>query len=115
MKQIIAYALLISGVPSYAGLLIVGLLSTPIVRIFPDPLKDRLVIPFFIQSFNGLASIFSALLLFRLFGLAVGNFVLIISAMWTSLYFFYYRRFQLIRWFSWLAGIMIGWVIFKGI
>lgn len=113
MRQIIAYAILIVGLPSYAGLVVVGLLSTPIVRIFPDPLKDRLVIPFFIQFFNGLASILGAFVLFRLFGLNAGNSVLIISAVWVTLYFFYYRRTQFIRWLSWLSGIMIGWVIFK--
>jgi pimeloyl-ACP methyl ester carboxylesterase len=115
MKQIVAYAILIIGLPNYIGLSMGGLLGASVAWICPDPLKERIVIPFFFQLLNGMASILSALVLFRLFGLTPGLSLPIISAVWITVYFFHYRQSQIIRWLSWLAGITIGWIMFRNL
>jgi hypothetical protein len=110
VKQILAYAILIIGFPHYLGLLLGGLLVVPVGRVFPYPLRLK-VVPF-LSAFNGLIAIFLALMLFRLFGLICGLWVLVISILWISLYFYFYRQSR-IEWVSYIAGITAGWVIFK--
>jgi hypothetical protein len=109
MKQILAYAILIIGLPNWIGLL-TGLLVAPVAWAFPHPLRLR-VAPL-LGVFNGLGTIISALLLFWLFGLTSGLSLPVISAVWISLYFLVYHQSR-IEWLSWLVGIMIGWMIFK--
>lgn len=70
---------------------------------------------FFLQLLEGVASILSALVLFRLFSLIPNLSLPIISAVWITLYFSHYRQSQIIRWLSWLAGITIGWIMFRNL
>jgi ABC-type Mn2+/Zn2+ transport system permease subunit len=110
MKQLLACAILVIGFLNYIGLLVGALLAVPVASVFPHPLRLR-VVPF-LGVLNGVASIFSALVLFWLFGLTSGLAVPVVTAVWISLYFRFYHQSR-IEWLSYLAGIIIGWIMLK--
>ena len=111
-KQILAYVILIFGFPSNIGLSMGNLLGNLFASICPHPLKTPMV-PF-LETLNGLAAIFSALLLFGIFGLTSGLSLPIISAVWISLFFLFHHQSR-ITWLSHLLGIAIGWILFKNL
>ncbi len=108
MRQILAYVLLIVGVPNYIGLIVGGLVRAPLAWAFPLSLRTRVIQ--FGALFCGFGAIAAAVLLFWLLGVAPGWAIPLICGIWVSTYFVLYdqSRFELF-WF--LAGIWVGWIV----
>jgi hypothetical protein len=109
MKVVIAYALLIIGIPNYVGLLIGGLIRVPLAWAAPYGARSRVLNVSGV--FCGLASIASALLLFWL-EVHAGLAVVALSTAWVSFYFLVYHQSRL-EWLCYVGGIVIGWLFLR--
>jgi len=107
MKQILAYALLLIGVPFYLGL-IGGVIFLPLGRIFKDP--ARLKVVHILKIPVGIITIIIARYMFYLLGVFPNWSVLIISIVWITFYYtaFHQARLGLV---SYQIGLIIGWSI----
>ena len=112
MKEVIAYALLVIGVPLFVGMAVGSILAIPIAWLLrsktslgPNSLQ-------YLEAINGFAASLAGALLFRLFGLTPGVSVPGIMMAWVTVYFYAYKQPKL-AWVSWLAGLLLGWLAFS--
>lgn len=113
MKAIVAYALLVIGIPQIVGVILGGVLTAPIGRLLHSRTNISLTNLQFLETINGVIAALAGAVLFRIFGLNAGATVPVIMAVWVTLYFFSYHQ-PVRAWISWLAGLLIGWVgLFK--
>ena len=107
MKQFLAYALLLIGIPFYLGLL-GGVIFAPLAWAFNYPARITVVHLFKIPT--GIITIIIARYMFYVLGVSSNWSVLIISSIWISLYYSSYQqlKFPLI---CYLLGLVIGWYI----
>ncbi len=108
MKTVIAYALVIIGVPVFGGLLTNIIVGVPLSLLLPMPLRIRLM-PY-LEIFGGFGAALTAIYLFRLFSLHPTFAVPLIIATWLSLYFISYKQ-RLNALASWLVGLFVGWAV----
>lgn len=107
MKAVLAYALLIVGIPNYLGV-IAGVLFMPLAWSFPYP--ARLSVIQLLNFPKGIISIVLARFIFYLFGLPPHWAILVISAVWISIYYASFKQPRL-GWISFLGGLILGWFI----
>ena len=110
MKSVIAYALLVVGLPQLVGLLVGSLVSLPFALLIPHHLKFRLV-PL-LEVFPGSAALAAAVALFYVLAVSVSAAVPIILACWISFYFLAYQQ-RKIEWVAFSLGIGIAWVVYR--
>ena len=137
MKIFIAYALVVVGIPYFAGLIFGQILTLPLAMIrgifrqptneatqaqevsaafawsvrgsIKMPIADRIV-HIFMDVCNGLGAVLVAGLIFHLFGLPPGIGVLLIPAAWEVIFTIAYGQ-------AWrallgsLAGVVVGWFV----
>lgn len=112
MKTVIAYTLLVLGVPLFLGIVLGGMISGPVTRLAPASYKSRVRACSMI--FQGIASTILALWMFHLFGLIAGLSIPIIIALWIGMYFKQVREIidypAGLAWCSYVIGIAIAWV-----
>jgi hypothetical protein len=108
VKSFFAYALLVIGIPVFAGLAIGGILTMPIARLLHSKTQISLSNLLYLEIVNGFVASLAGAVLFRLFGLTAGVIIPGIMAAWVTFYFFSYHQPKR-AWASWLAGIFIGW------
>lgn len=108
MKTVIAYALVIVGVPCLVGILLGALIEFPIIILLRESGKFQLAALSYLEVFSGLGAIISATFMFHLLGATPTIAIPIIITAWMSFYFWAYRQ-QLQAWCSWLVGIAVGW------
>jgi hypothetical protein len=110
MKTWVAYGLVVLGVPVFVGLLVGGLAAVlfGVAFLRYSPNAQRALLPY-MEVFNGFGAAIAGAFLFRLFGLTPSLLVTLIMAGWVSFYFIAYRQ-PLTSLFSWLAGILVGWL-----
>jgi hypothetical protein len=133
MKQFIAYALVVSGIPILAGYLL-GMIVTMLVglvawlfrlRSRPDASKDdvigtavsevnpakKKIVDTCMGTASGFGAVFAAAIIFRFLNQPLGLAVLIIIAAWKIFYFSvsikYGQSFLYMFWS--LVGVLIGW------
>jgi hypothetical protein len=107
MRPILAYALLIIGVPNYVGV-IASVIFIPLAWPFPYP--ARFTVIELLNFPKGIVSILLARFMFHLFGVPEHWAVLAISVAWISWYFTAFRQPKL-GWISFVAGLVGGWFI----
>ena len=105
MKAFLAYTLLVVGIPNYIGV-ITGALFMPLAWPFPYP--ARLSVIQLLNFPKGMLSIILATYMFSLFGLPEHWTILVISAVWISIYYASFKQPRL-GWISFLAGLVLGW------
>ena len=108
MKITAAYALLIIGVPAWAGLIVGMILAFPVVFVLRRFTKKEIADYYFCEAMQGLATSVAGAYLFHLFGLSAGIVALLIMAVWMTIYFVSCH--QVFRgWASWMVGLAVGW------
>ena len=110
MKTVIAYALVIIGIPIVTGILLDVFIMMPIVFLLGKTGKFRLPVLVYLEVFSGLGTIISAALIFYFLGATPSIAIPIIVAAEISFYFWRYKQ-QPQAWCSWLAGIAVGWFV----
>jgi hypothetical protein len=104
VKAVIAYALVVVGIPQVIGMT-AGL---PFARLGRTYRTSALIV----DPFNGLGGIAVAVVIFRLFGLEPTWVVPVILAAWTAVCFL--PKEQFLMWFCYMAGVVGGWMIYRG-
>ena len=105
--SILAYVLLVVGVPMYVGAL-AGLATAPIAWSFTDS-KKRAVLDV-LKIVQGVVAIGAALLLFRLCSVRPALSVLVVSLVWISVYHSILKQ-PFVSWAMWVIGLVVGWFI----
>jgi hypothetical protein len=105
--SILAYVLLVVGVPMYVGAL-AGLATAPLAWSFSDA-KKRTVLDA-LKILQGIVAIGAALLLFRVCAVRPVLAVLVISVIWITLYHYLFKQ-PLISWVMWVIGLLLGWFV----
>jgi hypothetical protein len=110
VKTLIAYALVVIGVPFFVGLLFGSIVIIPISRLLLNNTRISVLSLQYLEAFNGFAAVLASGLLFHLFGLPLGLPVLIIMFLWITFYCVRHRQ-SLRLLFSYLAGMLIAWFV----
>ena len=110
MKTIIAYALVVLGVPVFVGLLFGSIVSMPFIMILRRTTNIGMSSLLYFEAFHGFGAVLAATILFHLFSLQLSIWVLVIMAAWVTLYFLNYGQPRKAL-FSSLAGMLIGWFV----
>jgi hypothetical protein len=108
MKTVIAYALVIIGIPNLVGILFGALVQTPIIGLLSVSGKFRLTVLPYMEVFCGFGAVVAAILLFHFLGATLSIAIPILIAAWMSFYFWRYKQSPQ-AWCSWLVGIAVGW------
>src|ERR1044071_1684237 len=121
MKAIIAYGLVGIGVPQFIGLGVWSILTHPISSFLRSTTTISSSNLMFLEIVNGFIAALTGAFLFRLFGFMATHAVPIMMAACITYYYHSYRSVRLptvllypqllIPWVSWLAGLLIGWMI----
>jgi len=107
MKTLFAYTLLVVGIPNYIGV-IAGVLFMPMAWPFPYP--ARLSVIQLLNFPKGIISTVLARFMFYMFGVPSHWAILVISAVWISVYYAAFRQ-PVLGWISFIAGLAVGWFI----
>ena len=108
MKTILAYALIVVGVPCLIGMWVGSIVVIPVSRLLLKSLEIRPTHLLFLEFFNGLVASALGAIIFLIFGLTPGLAIPIIIVAWVTFYFVtYHQPFQ--SWVGCLAGIVVGW------
>jgi hypothetical protein len=110
MKAIIAYALVVLGVPVLVGLLFGSIVSLPIIMVLRRSTNISMSSFLYFEAFHGFGAMLAAALLFHLFSVQMSIAVLIIMAVWVTLYFLSYGQPRRAL-FSSLTGMIVGWFV----
>lgn len=112
MRAFIAYALIVAGIPNFAGIILAAVIGVPLQWLIPQskgPATERVrlkVVQSF-QALSGFVAIAATAYVFRFLGVKFGIASSILNAVWITWYFFTYHQ---PRWelFCWLLGIVAG-------
>ena len=110
MKAIIAYSLIVLGVPVLVGLLFGSIVSMPIIMVLRRTTNISLPSLLYFEAFHGFGAMLAATILFHLFSVQMSIAVLLIMAAWVTFYFLSYGQPRRAL-FSSLAGMIIGWFV----
>lgn len=110
MKTFIAYTLVVIGVPVLVGLLLGSIISLPVTWVLRRNANVKISTLLYLEVFNGVGAVLAAAILFRLFGMSLNLAVLIIMAIWVTLYFVGYKQ-PARALVSCLVGMLIAWLI----
>jgi hypothetical protein len=110
MKSVIAYAFLVTGIPVLLGMLFAALIKTPVLILLGRLKLFRVTMLLYLEIFDGIGTIFAAILIFHFLGLTLNPTIPIIIVVWESIYFIWYKQSH-VAWFCVLTGIIIGWLI----
>ena len=108
MKTLLAYSILVIGIPNYVGV-ISGVIFMPLAWPFPDSQRARVIQ--FLNFPKGVIAITAALVLFHLMTVPASAAVLYVTLAWISLYYMLLKQ-PFIGWLSFAAGIVTGWYVF---
>jgi hypothetical protein len=109
MKEFIAYALVVLGIPIIGGFLFAAIIYVP-AYLFLSRCSVKFgakALPH-LEIFTGVGVAIAALFLFRWFKMIPSFAVPAILAVWTFINFVQYKH-SLTSWMSWLAGFFICW------
>jgi hypothetical protein len=109
MKEFIAYALVVLGIPIICGFLLAAIAYVPAYILLSHcSAKFTAKAQPYLEIFTGVGVAIAALVLFRWFKMTPNFAVPVILSVWTFIYFVQYKH-SLSSWISWLAGFFIGW------
>ena len=108
MTTLLAYALLLVGMPVFVGMFVSSFLFLPITKKLPRlPAIERTHVQL-LELLNGLIAAITGAFLFKICGLRPSLLAPLILAVWISVYCLASHE-RLANWLSWLAGLVIGW------